>query len=205
MFVDLVCIDVCGMLCCGCDVLIDVNCVFEGNVMFVDNVMIGVNCVICNVLVGVGMCIDVFMYIDGVVFGVNIVIGLYVWLCFGVQFVDEVYVGNFVEVKNVVIGYGLKVNYFMYIGDVDIGVCVNIGVGMIICNYDGVNKFCIVIEDDVFVGFDMQLVVFVWVGCGVMIVVGMMIWKDVVEGVFVLNEKMQIVKSGYVWLVKKKS
>jgi len=52
---------------------------------------------------------------------------------------------------------------------------VNIGVGTIVCNYDGANKYCMVIEDDVFIGFDMHLVVLVIVGRGVMFGVGIML------------------------------
>ncbi|AKL99599.1 bifunctional UDP-N-acetylglucosamine diphosphorylase/glucosamine-1-phosphate N-acetyltransferase GlmU [Burkholderia pyrrocinia] len=198
-------IDVRGTLRCGRDVSIDVNCVFEGNVTLADNVTIGANCVIRNASVGAGTRIDAFSHIDGAELGANTVIGPYARLRPGAQLADEAHVGNFVEVKNAVIGHGSKANHLTYIGDADIGARVNIGAGTITCNYDGANKFRTVIEDDVFVGSDTQLVAPVRVGRGVTIAAGTTIWKDVADGLLVLNEKTQTTKSGYVRPVKKKS
>ncbi|KWU23729.1 MULTISPECIES: bifunctional UDP-N-acetylglucosamine diphosphorylase/glucosamine-1-phosphate N-acetyltransferase GlmU [Burkholderia] len=198
-------VDVRGTLRCGRDVSIDVNCVFEGSVTLADDVTIGANCVIRNASIGAGTRIDAFTHIDGAVLGAHTVIGPYARLRPGAQLADEAHVGNFVEVKNAVIGHGSKANHLTYIGDADIGARVNIGAGTITCNYDGANKFRTVIEDDVFVGSDTQLVAPVRVGRGVTIAAGTTIWKDVAEGVLALNEKTQTAKSGYVRPVKKKS
>ncbi|MDF3098682.1 bifunctional UDP-N-acetylglucosamine diphosphorylase/glucosamine-1-phosphate N-acetyltransferase GlmU [Burkholderia sp. BCCIQ04A] len=198
-------LDVRGALRCGRDVSIDVNCVFEGNVTLADDVTIGANCVIRNASIGTGTRIDAFTHIDGAELGAHTVIGPYARLRPGAQLADEAHVGNFVEVKNAVIGHGSKANHLTYIGDADIGARVNIGAGTITCNYDGANKFRTVIEDDVFVGSDTQLVAPVRVGRGVTIAAGTTIWKDVAEGVLALNEKTQTAKSGYVRPVKKKS
>ncbi|MBY4725334.1 MULTISPECIES: bifunctional UDP-N-acetylglucosamine diphosphorylase/glucosamine-1-phosphate N-acetyltransferase GlmU [Burkholderia] len=198
-------IDVRGTLRCGRDVSIDVNCLFEGNVTLADNVTIGANCVIRNASVGAGTRIDAFTHIDGAELGAHTVIGPYARLRPGAQLADEAHVGNFVEVKNAVIGHGSKANHLTYIGDADIGARVNIGAGTITCNYDGANKFRTVIEDDVFVGSDTQLVAPVRVGRGVTIAAGTTIWKDVADGLLALNEKTQTAKSGYVRPVKKKS
>ncbi|MCL4650538.1 bifunctional UDP-N-acetylglucosamine diphosphorylase/glucosamine-1-phosphate N-acetyltransferase GlmU [Burkholderia multivorans] len=198
-------IDVRGTLHCGRDVSIDVNCVFEGDVTLADNVTIGANCVIRNASVGAGTRIDAFTHIDGAELGAHTVIGPYARLRPGAQLADEAHVGNFVEVKNAVIGHGSKANHLTYIGDADIGARVNIGAGTITCNYDGANKFRTVIEDDVFVGSDTQLVAPVHVGRGVTIAAGTTVWKDVADGVLALNEKTQTAKSGYVRPVKKKS
>ncbi|PRF29681.1 UDP-N-acetylglucosamine diphosphorylase/glucosamine-1-phosphate N-acetyltransferase [Burkholderia multivorans] len=198
-------IDVRGTLRCGRDVSIDVNCVFEGDVTLADNVTIGANCVIRNASVGAGTRIDAFTHIDGAELGAHTVIGPYARLRPGAQLADEAHVGNFVEVKNAVIGHGSKANHLTYIGDADIGARVNIGAGTITCNYDGANKFRTVIEDDVFVGSDTQFVAPVHVGRGVTIAAGTTVWKDVADGVLALNEKTQTAKSGYVRPVKKKS
>ena len=47
-------IDVRGTLTCGRDVVIDVNCVFEGHVELGDGVQVGANCVLRNVNVAAG-------------------------------------------------------------------------------------------------------------------------------------------------------
>jgi bifunctional UDP-N-acetylglucosamine pyrophosphorylase/glucosamine-1-phosphate N-acetyltransferase len=198
-------IDVRGTLECGRDVSIDVNCVFEGRVTLADNVTIGPNCVIRNATLGAGTRVDAFTHIEGAEVGANVVLGPYARLRPGASLHDESHVGNFVEVKNAVLGHGSKANHLTYIGDADIGARVNIGAGTITCNYDGVNKHRTIIEDDVFVGSDTQLVAPVRVGRGVTIAAGTTVWKDVAENVLVLNDKTQTSKSGFVRPAKKKS
>ena len=197
-------IDVRGTLECGRDVSIDVNCVFEGRVTLADNVAIGPNCVIRNASLGAGTRVEAFTHIEGAEVGAQVVLGPYARLRPGASLQDESHVGNFVEVKNAVLGHGSKANHLTYIGDADIGARVNIGAGTITCNYDGANKFRTVIEDDVFVGSDTQLVAPVRVGRGVTIAAGTTIWKDVEENVLVLNDKTQTSKAGFVRPTKKK-
>ncbi|WCM19634.1 bifunctional UDP-N-acetylglucosamine diphosphorylase/glucosamine-1-phosphate N-acetyltransferase GlmU [Paraburkholderia bryophila] len=198
-------LDVRGTLECGRDVSIDVNCVFEGRVTLADNVTIGPNCVIRNATIGAGTRVDAFTHIEGAEVGANVVLGPYARLRPGASLADESHVGNFVEVKNAVLGRGSKANHLTYIGDADIGARVNIGAGTITCNYDGANKFRTIIEDDVFVGSDTQLVAPVRVGRGVTIAAGTTVWKDVEAETLVLNDKTQTSKTGYVRPTKKKS
>ncbi|SIT44522.1 fused N-acetyl glucosamine-1-phosphate uridyltransferase; glucosamine-1-phosphate acetyl transferase [Paraburkholderia piptadeniae] len=198
-------IDVRGSLKCGRDVSIDVNCVFEGEVTLADNVSIGPNCVIRNASIGASTRVDAYTHIEGAQIGAQVVLGPYARLRPGAALSDETHVGNFVEVKNAVLGHGSKANHLSYIGDSDVGARVNIGAGTITCNYDGANKFRTIIEDDVFVGSDTQLVAPVRVGRGVTIAAGTTVWKDVEEGLLVLNEKTQVGKKGYVRPTKKKS
>jgi bifunctional UDP-N-acetylglucosamine pyrophosphorylase/glucosamine-1-phosphate N-acetyltransferase len=198
-------LDVRGTLECGRDVSIDVNCVFEGRVTLADNVTVGPNCVIRNATIGAGTRVDAFTHIEGAEVGANVVLGPYARLRPGTSLQDESHVGNFVEVKNSVLGHGSKANHLTYIGDADVGARVNIGAGTITCNYDGANKFRTIIEDDVFVGSDTQLVAPVRVKRGVTIAAGTTVWKDVEEDMLVLNDKTQTSKSGYVRPTKKKS
>src|SRR6201996_7256813 len=197
-------IDVRGTLECGRDVSIDVNCVFEGKVTLADNVSIGPNCVIRNATIGAGTRIDAYTHIEGAKVGAQAVLGPYARLRPGATLADETHIGNFVEVKNAVIGHGSKANHLSYIGDSDVGARVNIGAGTITCNYDGANKFRTIIEDDVFVGSDTQLVAPVRVGRGVTIAAGTTVWKDVEPDQLVLNDKTQTSRSGYVRPTKKK-
>ena len=67
-------------------------------------------------------------------------------------------VGNFSEIKKAVIGEGSKVNHLSYIGDTHMGAGVNVGAGTITCNYDGKNKHQTVIEDNVFIGSNVNFV-----------------------------------------------
>ncbi len=198
-------IDLRGTLECGRDVFIDVNCVFEGDVRLADKVRIGPNCVIRDAVIGAGTRVDAYTHIEGATVGAGAVLGPYARLRPGAKLADEVHVGNFVEVKNANLGQGSKANHLSYVGDADVGARVNIGAGTITCNYDGANKHRTVIGDDVFVGSDTQLVAPVKVGSGVTIAAGTTLWKDVADGMLVLNDKTQTAKTGYVRPVKKKS
>ncbi len=87
-------------------------------------------------------------------------------------------IGNFVEVKKSTIGKGSKVSHLSYIGDTIMGSDVNIGAGVITCNYDGANKHQTNIGDNAFVGSDSQLVAPVTIGVGATIGAGSTITSD---------------------------
>jgi bifunctional UDP-N-acetylglucosamine pyrophosphorylase/glucosamine-1-phosphate N-acetyltransferase len=115
----------------------------------------------------------------------------------GVQMADGAKLGNFVEVKKSSIGSGSKVNHLAYIGDATIGEHVNVGAGTITCNYDGANKHRTIIEDDVFVGSDVQLVAPVTVGRGATIGAGATITKNVPPGELTISERRQVTRYGW--------
>lgn len=172
-------IDIRGKLSCGRDVVIDINCVFEGKVTLEDDVQIGPQCVIKNAVIAKGTRLAAFTHIDDATIGQNSKIGPFARLRPGTQLAAETHVGNFVEIKNAAVGQGSKVNHLSYVGDASIGSNVNIGAGTITCNYDGANKHKTIIEDDVFVGSDTQLVAPVTVGKGATIAAGSTITKNV--------------------------
>src|SRR5690606_33995043 len=95
--------DVRGTLRCGQDVEIDVNCVFEGEVVLGDDVRIGPNCVIANARIGAGVVLQAYTHIDGEKAGVDVgegaSVGPFARLRPGTQLGPEVHIGNFVEVK----------------------------------------------------------------------------------------------------------
>ena len=110
-------------------------------------------------------------------------------------------VGNFVELKNTVLGAGSKSMHLAYLGDATIGVGVNIGAGTITCNYDGVNKNQTVIEDGAFVGSDSQLVAPVTIGQGAYVGSGSTIRQDVPAGALAVSAGKQRNIEG--WVSKK--
>lgn len=171
-------IDIRGQLTCGQDVIIDVNCLFEGKVTIGDNVTIGPNCVIKNAMIAAGATIAAFTHIDDASVGEDSKVGPFARLRPGANLARNTHIGNFVEIKNAQVGVGSKVNHLSYIGDSVIGQSVNIGAGTITCNYDGQNKFKTIIEDDAFIGSDTQLVAPVTIGKGATIAAGSTITKD---------------------------
>jgi bifunctional UDP-N-acetylglucosamine pyrophosphorylase/glucosamine-1-phosphate N-acetyltransferase len=171
-------LDVRGVLNCGRDVEVDVNCLFEGNVSLGDNVKIAANCVIKNAVIAAGSIIAPFTHIDNTLIGENSHIGPFARLRPGTILAADTQIGNFVELKNAQVDIGSKINHLSYVGDTTVGKHVNIGAGTITCNYDGANKFRTVIEDNVFIGSDTQLVAPVTIGKGATIAAGSTITKD---------------------------
>jgi bifunctional UDP-N-acetylglucosamine pyrophosphorylase/glucosamine-1-phosphate N-acetyltransferase len=185
-------IDVRGYLQCGRDVSIDVGCVFEGNVSLADGVIIEANCVIKNTSIGAGSHIKAFSHFEDAIIGAHGKIGPYARLRPGAQLGEDVHIGNFVEVKNSQIDNHSKANHLAYIGDATIGSRVNIGAGTITCNYDGVNKFRTIIEDDAFIGSDSQLIAPVRVGKGATLGAGTTLSKDAPEGKLTVSRSKQM-------------
>ncbi len=106
-------------------------------------------------------------------------------------------IGNFVEIKKSSIGRGSKVNHLSYVGDATVGSDVNIGAGVITCNYDGFQKFPTIIEDGVFVGSDAQLVAPVRIGKGALVAAGATITHDVPADALAISRVPQINREGF--------
>ncbi len=197
-------VDVRGTLSCGRDVVIDVNCVFEGNVKLGDGVQVGANCVLRNVQVAAATRIDAFTLIDDAEIGEANRLGPFSRIRPGTTLARDVHVGNFVEIKNSQIGDGSKVNHLSYIGDATVGKRVNIGAGTITCNYDGAHKHRTVIEDDVFVGSDTQLVAPVTVGQGATLGAGTTLTQNAPAGELTLSRTKQFTVDGWKRPLKQK-
>ncbi len=171
--------DLRGTVETGEDVIIDTNVVLSGEVKLGDRVTIGSGCVLKNVTIGDGVMISSMSVLENAVVGSNCVIGPFARIRPGTELGAGARVGNFVEVKNSVLGVGTKVNHLSYIGDTTMGSNVNIGAGTITCNYDGANKHRTVIGDNAFIGSDTQLVAPVKIGDGATVGAGATITKDV--------------------------
>ena len=189
--------DLRGELHCGRDVSIDVGCVFEGRVELGDGVEIGAHCVLRNVTLDAGTRVAPFSHLDGARVGRNGRIGPFARLRPGAELAESVHVGNFVEIKNSQLGTGSKANHLTYLGDSTVGSRVNIGAGTVTCNYDGVNKFRTVIEDDVFVGSGSMLVAAVTLEHGATVGAGSVVTKTAPANALTLARAKQLSLSGW--------
>ena len=77
-------------------------------------------------------------------------------------------------------------------GDSDIGINVNIGAGVITCNYDGKKKNKTKIKGDSFIGSNVSLVAPVKVGKNTVIGAGSVITKDVPDGSLSVERSKQV-------------
>ena len=192
-----------GTLTCGDDCIIDINCVFEGDVTLGAGVTIGPNCVISNSQIGNNTTIKANSIVEDSTLSENCDIGPFARLRPGSQLADNAKIGNFVETKNAVIGKGSKVNHLSYVGDAELGQDVNIGAGTITCNYDGANKHKTQIGDRVFVGSNTALVAPVSIANEATIAAGSTITSNVNEGDLALARSRQKAIAGWQRPVKK--
>jgi bifunctional UDP-N-acetylglucosamine pyrophosphorylase/glucosamine-1-phosphate N-acetyltransferase len=180
-----------GTLNFGQDCEIDVNVVIEGDVSLGNNTTIAANCSIKNTKIGNNVVILPNSVIEDALIGNGASIGPFARIRPEANIGEDVKIGNFVEVKKSTIGKGSKVSHLSYVGDATIGSEVNIGAGVITCNYDGVNKHQTTIEDGAFVGSDTQLIAPVTIGKNATIGAGSTITKDVPEDQLSLSRSKQ--------------
>jgi bifunctional UDP-N-acetylglucosamine pyrophosphorylase/glucosamine-1-phosphate N-acetyltransferase len=172
-------LDIRGSLGCGRDVSIDINVVFEGQVVLGDEVTIGAHCVIRNATIEAGVQVRPFTHIDGATIKAGAEIGPYARLRPGTEIGEQAKVGNFVEIKNVSLGTGAKANHLTYLGDATVGAWSNVGAGTITCNYDGANKYRTELGEGVFIGSNSTLVAPLSVASGGFVAAGSTITDDV--------------------------
>ena len=201
-------IDIRGELTCGPDVQIDINCIFEGQVVLGAGVQIGAHCVLANCRIEAGAVIHPFTHIDGEKLGVTVgegaLIGPFARLRPGAQLGPEVHIGNFVEVKNSTLAKGAKANHLAYLGDATVGERVNYGAGSITANYDGASKHRTVIEADVHIGSNCVLVAPVTIGAGGTVGGGSTITKSTEPGALSVARGKQVSIANWQRPAKKK-
>lgn len=118
---------------------------------------------------------------------------------------DKVKVGNFVELKKAQIGTETKVPHLSYIGDAHLGSGINIGCGAITVNYDGVDKHVTNIEDNAFIGCNVNLIAPVTVKKGSFVAAGSTINQDVPEEALAIGRARQTNKEGYAIKIQQKN
>lgn len=179
------------------DVTIGKGTVIYPNVHLEGNTKVGRGCTIYpnvrirNCVIGNGAVIKDSTLIEDSFVKERALVGPFAHIRPGSEIGAGAKIGNFVEIKKSVIGSGTKASHLSYLGDAKIGKNVNIGAGMITCNYDGYKKHLAVIEDNVFVGSDSQLIAPVKIGKGAYIGAGSTITEDVPSGSLALSRVEQ--------------
>ena len=133
------------------------NTELKGNTVIGDSCIIGSDTVIENSIVGDGSSIFKSVIIDSSI-GSNTSVGPFAYMRPGSRVGDNCKIGDFVELKNAALGDRSKAAHLSYIGDADVGDNVNIGCGVVFVNYDGKNKFRTTVEDNAFIGSNVNLV-----------------------------------------------
>ena len=164
-----------------------------GNTVIGDNVVILPGCLIKDCVIGNGVEFNVSQaessYIDE-----DCTIGPFARLRPNTKLGKKVKVGNFVEIKNSVLGDGCKVNHLAYVGDVDMGKDCNVGCGAIFVNYNGRTKNRSLVGDECFIGSNCNVIAPVSIESRSYICAGTTITEDVKTNDFVIGRVRQQVK-----------
>jgi len=148
-----------------------------------------------NVKIFKGTVIKSFSHLEGVVIKQLCSIGPYARIRPNSIINNKVKIGNFVEIKNSIIGDFSAIAHLSYIGDTKIGKKVNIGAGTITCNFDGKQKQRTIIKDGAFIGSNTSLVAPVTVNKNAKIGAGSVINKDVPsEYLAIERSKLKFIK-----------
>ncbi|MFN8846424.1 MAG: bifunctional UDP-N-acetylglucosamine diphosphorylase/glucosamine-1-phosphate N-acetyltransferase GlmU [Bdellovibrionales bacterium] len=111
---------------------------------------------------------------------------------------DEVHIGNFVELKKTKMGKRSKAAHLTYLGDAEIGEDCNIGCGAITVNYSAdKQKHKTKIGNRTFVGSDVQLIAPIEVGDDVILGAGSVITKSVPDKALAVARSKQTVIPNY--------
>ena len=172
------------------------NVILRGDTHIGPNCEIGPNTMIRDCTLGEG-CVANSSQLNEAVFGKNVNIGPFAYVRPGTRVADGCKVGDFVEVKNAVIGAGTKLPHLIYVGDSDVGEHCNFGCGSITCNYDGNHQYRTTVGDNVFIGCNTNLVAPVTVEDGAFTAAGSTITSTVPADALAVARARQVHKEGW--------
>ena len=177
----------------GKGVIIYENNRIEGNTVIGDNVKIMPNCYIVDCIIGDNTTVFSSVLESSIVEN-DCALGPYSHLRPNSVIKAKAKIGNFVEIKNAVIGEGSKVNHLAYVGDAEIGKNCNIGCGAIFVNYNGKIKQKTIVGDNCFIGSNCNVIAPVVIENKSYICAGTTVTDKIEEGDFVIGRVRQEVK-----------
>jgi len=156
-----------------------------------------------NVVFGPGVAVEdhvtihAFSHLEGAKVASKADIGPYARLRPGADIREKAKVGNFVEIKNAIMGVGAKANHLSYVGDAEVGAGANLGAGSITCNYNGYFKHKTIIGERAFIGSNSALIAPVTIGADAIVAAGSAVSRDVAPGELRMVRAEQLVKPGW--------
>jgi bifunctional UDP-N-acetylglucosamine pyrophosphorylase/glucosamine-1-phosphate N-acetyltransferase len=186
------------------DVKINPDVYLTGNTVIEEDVEILEGCRIGNSRIGKGSIVGPYVIIDGAEIGPENKIGPFTYVRPGTKTDRKVKIGGFVETKKISVGEGSKIPHLSYVGDAVIGKNVNIGCGVITCNYDGFKKHLTEIGDNVFVGSDSQLIAPVKLNDDSYVAAGTTVTHEIKKGDLAISRGKQRNIEGYAYKIREK-
>ena len=174
----------------GDNVTIYENNRIEGKTIIQDGVTILPNCFIKDTTIGKNSTIN-YSQAENSEIGENCKIGPFARLRPKSVIKKGAKIGNFVEIKNAIIGENSKVSHLAYVGDVTIGNECNIGCGAIFVNYNGKIKQQSTVGDNCFIGSNCNVIAPVVIESNSYICAGTTITEKVKADDFVIGRVRQ--------------
>lgn len=187
----------------GNDTIIYPGTILKGKTVIGTNCEIGPRTVIENSIIEQGVVVKESQVLDSKV-GNFTKVGPYAYIRPGSNIGNEVKIGDFVEIKNSNIGDNTKISHLTYVGDGDVGKNVNLGCGVVFVNYDGVNKNRTAVDDNSFIGCNVNLIAPVSVKENAYVAAGTTVTKEVPEGSLAIGREKQRNIEGWVTRKRKK-
>lgn len=178
------------------DTIIFPGCTLEGKTEIGSDCLIGPNTKITSSVVKNCVTIQQSVLLNAEVDNYT-TIGPFAYLRPNSKIGEHVKIGDFVEIKNSTIDDGTKVSHLTYVGDSDVGKCVNFGCGTVTVNYDGKNKYRCEIGDNAFIGCNTNLVAPVKIEKNAYTAAGSTITKNVPEDSLAIARSRQENKEGW--------
>ena len=182
------------------DVTVLPGSIIKGNTYIEEDAQIGPYSKVEDSHIGKGVSVQNSVVLESSI-GEGTNIGPFAYLRPGNVIGKHAKIGDFVEMKNSNFGDNSKASHLTYIGDGDVGRNVNLGCGVVFVNYDGKEKHRTIVEDDSFVGCNVNLVAPVKVGKNSYVAAGTTVTDDVPEASLAVGRARQENKEG--WVKKK--
>lgn len=164
--------------------------ILRGNTTIGEGCEIGPNTMITSCQIGNGVTINASQCVESQVED-GTTIGPFAYLRPHCHVGAQVKVGDFVELKNSVIGDRTQISHLTYVGDSDVGEDVNFGCGTVTVNYDGIRKHRTTIQDGAFIGCNTNLVAPVTIGARAYTAAGSTITKNVAADALAVSRAKQ--------------
>ena len=175
----------------GINILVNPNTHIKGNTIINSNCTIGPNSFLVDSVINENSKV-IFSFIEDSLVGENCEIGPYSRVRNKSSLEKNVRIGNFAEIKNSSIGKNSKINHHCYIGDSVIGSDVNIGAGVVTCNFDGKIKSTTEIGDNCLIGSATMLIAPIKIGNNTTTGAGSVVTRDIGNSVTVVGNPAKI-------------
>ncbi len=162
----------------GKDVTIEANTHILGKSKISDNCIIGPNSYVESSYIYSNSKIFMSTVLNSEIME-NVQIGPYSHIRPGCSISSDCKIGNFVEIKNSLVGCSSKINHLSYLGDSIIGKSTNIGAGSITANFNGIQKNKTIIGDKCNIGCNTVFIAPINLGDSVTTGAGSIITKNV--------------------------